>query len=160
AAAAAADPSAISSSAAHSFIQSPIDPQPQLYLEQLQQQQHLEQQHLEQQQQQQQQDSLQHSGSLLETSLSRVAGTTRSAAAAAAPAPAAAAAAAAAGSLLQLQAAAKSPALFAGQVAAASVEMMPDTEEQIALLPNCVFYTSYPGTCIPETAHSPCRSKP
>lgn len=60
-------------------------------------------------------------------------------------------------SAVQLGVGVTSPALFAGQAGAASLEMMPDTEEQVAMLPNCMFYASYPGTCIPETAHSPCR---
>ncbi|OEH75182.1 hypothetical protein cyc_02561 [Cyclospora cayetanensis] len=62
-----------------------------------------------------------------------------------------------AASALELSLEVSSPALFSGQAGAASVDMMPDTEEQIAMLPNCLFYVSYPGTCIPETAHSPCR---
>ncbi|KAL8439067.1 hypothetical protein Efla_007498 [Eimeria flavescens] len=60
-------------------------------------------------------------------------------------------------SALEVAAGVSSPALYAGQAGAASVELMPDTEEQIAMLPNCLFYTSYPGSCIPETSHAPCR---
>lgn len=50
-----------------------------------------------------------------------------------------------------------SPALFAGQAGAGSLDLMPDTEEQVAMLPNCMFFQAYPGSCIPDTAHAPCR---
>ncbi|KAL8432900.1 hypothetical protein ACSSS7_004252 [Eimeria intestinalis] len=41
-------------------------------------------------------------------------------------------------SAVQLAAGVASPALFSGQAGAASLELMPDTEEQVAMLPNCM----------------------
>ncbi|RQX69179.1 putative transmembrane protein [Toxoplasma gondii CAST] len=54
--------------------------------------------------------------------------------------------------LVQLQGA---PA-FSGQLGS-GVDLMPDSEEDISIMPNCMFYSSYAGSCIPGAAHSPCR---
>ncbi|CBZ52078.1 conserved hypothetical protein [Neospora caninum Liverpool] len=55
-------------------------------------------------------------------------------------------------SLVQLR---DAPA-FSGQLGA-GVDLMPDSEEDISIMPNCMFYSSYAGSCIPGAAHSPCR---
>ncbi|PFH32857.1 hypothetical protein BESB_014700 [Besnoitia besnoiti] len=55
-------------------------------------------------------------------------------------------------SLVQLQG---TPA-FSGQLGA-GVDLMPDSEEDISVMPNCMFYSAYSGSCIPGSSHSPCR---